>query len=361
MKIGILTFHRAENFGAVLQCYALQSYLESLGHKVEIIDYRCKAIEEVYYLFDLRSLFRLNIVSAFISYFKRILLWKDRLEKKRGYVSFRDKYLHLTKSIYKIKEDLGYDAYITGSDQVWNTSLLHGFNRIYFLDFPTSKEAKKISYAVSSEQQAIKNLYLYKDKLCSILNQFNSISVREDNFAKELSNYTSTHIEVCVDPTFLIPKEKYLQLAIKPKEQNYILVYHMAEIPEGSTIADQLAEATGYSIIEIHAHFKKRKDPNRHKENLGPLELLGYIAHANYIITSSFHGLAFSLILQKNFCIVSRPNNNRLLNILKLLNLENRIISKTNSIPTSNIDYSIVTSKINKWTTQSKEYLIKSL
>ena len=152
MKIGILTFHRAENFGAVLQCYALQSYLESLGHKVEIIDYRCKAIEEVYYLFDLRSLFRLNIVSAFISYFKRILLWKDRLEKKRGYVSFRDKYLHLTKSIYKIKEDLGYDAYITGSDQVWNTSLLHGFNRIYFLDFPTSKEAKKISDKISNEE-----------------------------------------------------------------------------------------------------------------------------------------------------------------------------------------------------------------
>ncbi len=361
MKIGILTFHRAENFGAVLQCYALQSYLESLGHEVEIIDYRCKAIEEVYYLFNLRSLFRLNIVSAFISYLKRILLWKDRLEKKKGYVSFRNKYLHLTKSIYKIKEDLGYDAYITGSDQVWNTSLLHGFNKIYFLDFPISKESKKISYAVSSEQQAIKDLFLYKDKLCSILNQFNSISVRENNFAKELSNYTSKHIEVCVDPTFLIPKEKYLQLAIKPKEQNYILVYHMAEIPEGSSIAEQLAQNTGCSIIEIHAHFKKRKNLSRHKENLGPLELLGYIAHADYIITSSFHGLAFSLILQKNFCIVSRPNNDRLLNILKLFNLGDRIVSKANNFPTTNIDYSIVASKMNKWIIQSKEFLIKSL
>lgn len=362
MKIGILTFHRAENFGAVLQCYALQTYLESLGHNVSILDYRCNAIEQTYYLFNLKSLFyRRNFLASAINYFTRLYQWKDRLQKKKGYANFRRKYLHLTNPIYKIDKDLGFDVYITGSDQVWNTSLLHGFNKIYYLDFPISKQAKKISYAVSSEESALKKLKEYRNELIASLNTFDYISVRENEFANALKEYTSQKIHICVDPTFFLPKEYYLKLAIQPKETDYILVYHMAEIPEGSKLAENLAKKSSSNIIEIHARFANRKDTTKHRQNIGPQELLGYIVYSNLIITSSFHGLALSLILKKNFYIISKPNNLRLRNILKKIGLENRIISSIDNIVFNDINYDTVSKQINDLTTESKSYLLKAL
>lgn len=362
MKIGILTFHRAENFGAVLQCYALQTYLESLGHNVSILDYRCNAIEQTYYLFNLKSLFcRRNFLASTANYFTRLYQWKDRLQKKREYANFREKYLHLTKPIYKIDNDLGFDIYITGSDQVWNTSLLHGFNKIYYLNFPISKQAKKVSYAVSSEKNALQKLQKYRNELIESLNTFDYISVREDEFANALKEYTSQKIYICVDPTFFLPKEDYLKLAIQPKETNYILVYHMAEIPEGSKLAEKIANKNSFNIIEIHARFANRKDTTRHRQNIGPQELLGYIAYSNLIITSSFHGLALSLILRKNFYIISKPNNLRLQNMLRKVGLENRIISSIDNIELNNINYNNISARINDLTTESKNYLSKVL
>lgn len=362
MKIGILTFHRAENFGAVLQCYALQTYLESQEYSVKVIDYRCPAIEQTYDLFNLRLFFqRWNIFASFQVYINRLYQWKDRLNKKKGYISFRNKYLHLTKSIFNIKKDLGFDIYITGSDQVWNTSLLHGLNKVYFLDFPMSTNAKRISYAVSSETKAIDKLDQFGLYLKYALERFDSISVREDVLAEKLRKYTSKYIYTCIDPTFLISKDKYLQLAQKPKEKNYILVYHMAEIPEGTAIAEHIARKNGFSIIEIHARFANRKDNNRHKQNVGPLELLGYIAYANIIITTSFHGLALSLIFEKNFYVISKPNNLRLKSLLDKIGLENRLISSFDEIKNTCIDYKTTTKLIHKLSESSKQYIISSI
>lgn len=362
MKIGILTFHRAENFGAVLQCYALQSFLESQGFEVKVIDYRCRAIEQTYYFLNVKSLFsRFNIFASILNYFNQMYQWKDRLHKKRGYEMFRKKFLHLTDPMYEIKKDLGFDVYITGSDQVWNTQLLHGLNKMYFLDFPQSEGVKRISYAVSSEQNAINELSKYESYLRHALNNFTSISVRENAFASELKKYTSKNIHVCLDPTFLITKENYIKLAIKPKYNNYILVYHMAEIPEGSKLAEKIARKNGAKVVEIHARFANRKDKTRHMQNVGPLELLGYIAYANMIITTSFHGLALSLILEKNFYVISKSGNLRLRHILGELGLSNRIIVPENDVFTDDINYKSVSEKIRVLSEDSKKFLINAL
>lgn len=362
MKIGILTFHRAENFGAVFQCFALQTYLEAIGNEVKIIDYRCRAIEQVYYLLNPSSLFsRFNLFASIHNYITRLFSYKDRHDKKCGYIDFRNKYLHLTKSVRKINRGIDFDVYITGSDQVWNTSLLHGYDKVYFLDFPVSKEVKRISYAVSSDRNGFKMLDKYKDELKHSLNQIDFISVRENNFVNALAKYTSKKIQVCIDPTFLIPKEQYLRMAIRPREKNYVLVYHMAEIPEGSKCADVLAEKYGWNIIEIHANFAKREDRVRHRQNVGPLELLGYLAFAEYIITSSFHGLAFSLIFNKKFCTISSKNNVRLADLLNFVGLTDRMIESVVNIPDYEVNYKSVDEKLNEFVSKSKEYLSKAL
>lgn len=362
MKIGILTFHRAENFGAVLQCFALQTYLEAIGNDVKIIDYRCKAIEQVYYLLYPKSLLnRLNLFASIYNYLIRLSSYRDRYEKKRGYIDFRNKYLHQTKSMHKIDEDLGFDVYITGSDQVWNPALLHGYDKTYFLDFPVSPGSKRISYAVSSDQSGINVLNKFENELRPSLQQIDYISVREENLANALAKYTSKKIQICIDPTFLISREQYLKMAIRPCEKKYILVYHMAEIPEGSKCADLLAKKNKWIVIEVHANFARRKDNDRHRQNVGPLELLGYIAYAEYIITSSFHGLAFSLIMHKNFCTVSNKKNVRLANLLNFVGLNDRMIESAINIPESDIDYNSVDEKISEYVSQSKNFLSKAL
>lgn len=361
MKIGILTFHRAENFGAVFQCFALQTYLESCGHEVKVIDYRCRAIEQVYYLFNPMSLFlRFNLIFAAIDYIKRLVNYKDRLRKKKQYISFRNKYLNLTKSIHSISKDLGFDVYVVGSDQVWNVKLLHGYNKMYFCDFPVSPEAKLITYAVSSDISGVNALKDFETQIKCTLEKLNSISVRERYFAEALTMYTSKQVHVCVDPTLLIDKDIYLRMAVKPKETKYILVYHVSEIPEGSKAADVLAGETQTEIIEIHAAFAKRNDNRRHKQNLGPLEILGYIAYADYVITSSFHGLAFSLIMNKDFCVFAN-NNVRIANLLESIGLTDRITHSAEKIPQTSINYNLIQDNIENVLSTSKDYLSTAL
>ena len=362
MKIGILTFHRAENFGAVLQAYALQQYLVSCGYNAIVIDYRCKSIERVYHLYNLSVLVkRRNIFKSSFEYVKRYRRLSDRKTKKLKYNDFRNKYLQLTSSVYKIKRPLDFDIYIVGSDQVWNLELLNGMNKIFFLSFPIKKCAKKISYAASSDKGSYRLFEKYKDRISQSLNDFDAISVRENELRDEMRKYTNKDITVCVDPTFLLEKQDYEKLAVKPLESKYILVYHMAETPEGVVLANEIAKTKNLKVIEIHSIFSSNTDKSRHKQNIGPLELLGYIQYSEMIITTSFHGLALSLILQKEVWIMNKTNSARLKNLLNIVGLQRRLIHDRTSYIDEEIDYSLVQEKLNVEILLSKNYIKSTL
>ena len=133
MKIGILTFHRAENFGAALQVYALQEKLKSLGYEVNVIDYRCNAIEQKYKLFTLGYFFeRKNIFISLQTMFERILTFNLRKNKRSKYILFWNKYLQLSKSCTLKNIPTSYDYYICGSDQIWNPGILNGIDPVFF-------------------------------------------------------------------------------------------------------------------------------------------------------------------------------------------------------------------------------------
>lgn len=361
MKIGIITFHRADNFGAALQCLALQTYLQDQGHLVKILDYRCKAIELVYSILNLRILFsRRNIFKSISTYVFNVRNYSEMRQKHVEYEKFRARYLHLTKSFTKVEADIGMDVYIAGSDQIWNLSLLHGFNNYYFLNFPISNRALKISYAASSEIAAFPFFESYRNMVSKSLDDFDFISVREENLKLELEKYTNRTISVCIDPTFLLEKDRYEQILEMPKERNYVLVYHMAETTEAVILANKIAKEKGLKVIEIHASFHSSKGL-RHKRNLGPLQILGYIKYADMVITNSFHGTALSIILKKELWVINKYKSARLVSLLSLAGLTSRYIESLDEYNQLQIDYSKVNESMHPYIEKSKEFLNNSL
>ena len=360
MKVGIVTFHRAENFGATLQAYALQTYLIHLGVDAEIIDYRCLSIERNYDILNPRILWsRKNALISLRIYLKRFFNFKNRIVKKRRFQAFWAKYYRLSSSMSKIMRDLGYDLYITGSDQVWNLHLTDGVDKVYFLSFPMNREAKKISYAASSENDPKGLLWKNKELISEYLRSFNSISVREEFLRSDLNRYVEKPISVCLDPTFLLDKECYEDMAIMPKEKGkYVLVYHMTPVSESVLLANKIASARRCRIIEIFGGYSDLKDKERCKSNLGPAEILGYIACAETIITTSFHGLALSLIMNKDFWIVNHIGNYIQTNLLSQLSLDSRLVKNPEVCDIDqSVDYNVVNVTISDLVGISKTFL----
>lgn len=362
MKIGILTFHNAENFGAVLQCYSLQTILQNMGYDVEIIDYRCPKIEMSYDIFNPRILFSMkNIFRSLRIYLNRFSNISDRKTKKQKYVDFRNKYLILSDRVKSCPKD-DYDAVIVGSDQVWNFGLTNGINNFYTLNFSLKPNAKRISYAASSEIKICNDIKNGKYNISEPLKKFDAISVRENELKEALDSVLKgCKIEVHLDPVFLLGSNDFERIAIAPQEKKYILIYHLYESPEAAALADDLSEKNNKQVIEIHAAIQKRKT-ERHKYGLGPLEILGYIQYADIVFTTSFHGLALSIILEKDVWAFNSGLNTRQQNILSKFGMSKRLINTKADYDSNNvIDYQLVKQIITDEENRSCDYLDKNL
>lgn len=362
MNIGILTFHRAENFGAVMQCYALQTYLHKLGHQVHVIDYRCKSIEKVYHIFNPTILLQHDAPLQNIrNYIGRLRTCKDRLRKKRLYQRFRRCHLWLTEeSIYDVNHLPHEDVIVVGSDQVWNTVLTGGMDDVYFLN--RKLNVRKVAYAVSSEAYSYKDYEVNQTRLTAAINDFVALSVREESLREELRKYTNKPISVTLDPTFLLEKQDYLCMAKLPTDRNYILVYHLLDVPQMSDLAHRIAEKEKKKVIEIHAGFKKGNKMGRHLYNIGPEELMGYIIHAEMVITSSFHGLVFAVLFHKRFWVIDNGSFNRQRDLLNVLGLQSRVLGACpQSDYTEHIDYDMVEKRIVEMKKNSIMYIKNGL
>lgn len=362
MKIGIITFHKAENFGAVLQCFALQTFLQSLNFDVKIIDYQSPHIRKVYQIVDF------SIFKSEYSSWKKIRMFLGRLrtciariEKKKAYTSFRNRFLKLSTHVNNVNElPSDINAFVVGSDQMWNIALTGGIDDVYFLN--KKLEAIKISYAVSSEIWAYKRLEDESKKIATLINDFSFLSVREEHFKRELQKYTPHQIQVCIDPSFLLNRDEYKKILKKPQYKKYVLAYHLVDSSVMTNIAEQVSCECNKDLIEIHAGFAKYNDKKRHKSNLGPTELLGYIANADIVFTTSFHGLAFSIIFEKQFWVIDNGGNTRQKNLLIQLGLSDRLVKSIEEIRYNQpIDYSEINKRLKPLVDYSIDYLKKSL
>lgn len=365
MKVGIITFHRAQNYGAVLQMFALQEFIRRRGHEVEFIDYRNKNIESRYKLLPLGILFeRKNVFKSIQILKSKVLTIPIRKRKAARFKKFIDAFLTFSKESYYALDQIpkDYDLYITGSDQVWNSTITGGVDEAFFLNFPVKIGARKISYAASTEKYnypfMVENAELFK----KLLGNLDAISVRENDVAEIIRSFTTSEVQVVLDPTLLLESEDYDLIIEKPSDDNYVLVYHLGWNKELIDIAEAVAGEKGLKIIEIHAGVKPFLNSERHKQELSPSEFLGYVKNADFLITTSFHGTAFSVIFKKQFYVFDNGAAIRQFSLLSSLGIVDRLISNKNQIDWSNsINYDNLSSKLTRLKDLSATFLEENL
>jgi hypothetical protein len=311
MKIGIITFHWATNYGAILQAYALQTYLENLGHEVWIINYKPKHYELTY-----KKIF----TNLYLLYDLKGSLQQIRKEKILD--KFRKQKLNLTERYYSTEELQNnppkFDIYISGSDQILNPSFtLNGDKKpssAYYLNFGNDR-IKRYGYAVSF---GCVN-YPINAKLLAepLLQKFDFITVRENSGINILKSMNYFKTEVVPDPTLLIDSSEYTKL---------IEYDHNS----GKT----------YNYVYILRNFIFRNELNKYVKNIkyadkneySVSKWLSNIKNAEFVVTNSYHGVIFCLHFEVPFIVVleTKENvgmNDRFYTLLQQLELVDRIIS----------------------------------
>lgn len=329
MKIGILTFHNAENYGAVLQAYALKRFLTlNYPHFVfEIVNYDGNKISEDYRL--IRGLNYFNhksYIRRLISFIMQFVYLPQKYSLKKIFFTFRKKILIETDNKFN-----DFDCIIYGSDQIWNTNLTNN-DMVFFGD---SFAGKKIAYAASAGSELV-----ITDQIKKLLEDFSHISCREESLSKtiQLLNIHNSVTTVC-DPVFLLDKNEWLNFAAKPSDTYYVLSYKIGENDGFESYSERIGEILGKKVLYIE-YLKNIKKWFISKKNvrclLSPQEFVGYFAYADFIVTTSFHGTAFSLLFNKAFFVLTFTKGfDRISNLLSRFNFTDRIISDLNKFKTT--------------------------
>jgi len=353
MRVRILTFHNANNYGAVLQTYALQKVVSQLGVAVEVLNYRNEKIENSYKIFRRGSVKNIKVFLAFLAYLP------SKLNKKMKFNLFRYRYLHQVKfSPKNLESTLETDCYIVGSDQVWNY-LITECDTTYLLDFV--KCGTKNSYAASFGVSEIppKLVETYK----RYLSIFNNISIRETELQNLTENLTKIKVDVHLDPTFLLNKAEWTKIPKKKIKKDYILVFEMTRSSNLSRIAHLLSEKEDLEIIYI-SDFFWRKKKCKNLRSVSPVKWIAYISSAKYVLTNSFHGTAFAINLNRTFYTELMPDstksNARLTSLLKIFGLEGRLIDSNTIVELDKpINWFAVNARLSLERARSHEYLAR--
>lgn len=322
IKTATITFHKAINYGAILQTYALQQSILNLKIENKIINYDCKYVSDEYKLINTRS------IKKFI---KSIIMMKDFYYKRKKFKNFVKKHITLTTPVNKdiLKSENfnnEYDFFITGSDQVWNHEIIN-LDGAYFLDFV--KDERKIkSYAASFGISYIPKELKLKYK--KYLENFSTILVREKTGANLIEDLINKKVEVVLDPVLLLNRDEWNKIIFETKFDNiknqYILVY--MGTPNIKIFAEKLSVKYKLPIFYISDLILKKKNRiGRIETRLGPEEFVSAIKNAKFVLTSSFHATVFSIIFNKEFFININARGSRLIDVLNLLEINNREIS----------------------------------
>lgn len=350
-NVGLLTCYM-DNFGACLQAYALQRTIVKFGCDCEIIKYTpIKSLKE-YNVFIRAGLWLRNHIKSLSSD-----SYKFENYRHGKFVRFRKEYLVFSKENYMNEEQLyskslNYDAYVTGSDQIWNPNLYGGKNnRIYFLDFvPDGK--KRIAYAPSIGVSTIPEDCAAD--MGNLLSKFDAVSVRESDGKRIIDGIIDCNCRVVLDPTLLLTKEEWSAfVGERIIKDEYILLYLFGDREYTKDFINYAYEKTGLKIITIPFNKREYESDYYKIKRAGPIEFVNLIKNAKLVITDSFHATAFSINLNVPFYSLLRNEkneknnmNSRIYSILDLCGLQDRIIADKTSFP-KKIDYDIDFQKAN--------------
>ena len=357
MKVGILTFHRAINFGAVLQAYALQEVLSSLGQEVRVINYMQPRVENTdrrkFKDTDKLDLLKGFHLRAFFTYDRN----KDNEKKKRArFDKFIQKYIHLSEECTSDSIPDNYDVYVVGSDQVWNSNICGGIDDIYWGNFKRKSSSLLISYAASTSVANLKSMP--QEMLQSFLCNYDYMSTRETDVASYLnSNFKLKEpLKVVLDPTLLASPQIWdaMKDDTITQPEPYVLYFgarcyaknpHILEIH-----AQKIATKMGLSVRTI--------DFNR----MSPIDFVNAFRNASYVVSSSFHGVAFSIIFNKplNAIVYGDEQDSRYVNLLKMVGADD-MIHDVSDFSILDYNYTTINNGIESLRKESMDYLNKIL
>lgn len=311
MRIGILTFHRGNNYGGILQCYALQQVLKSLGHSVEIINYyphvNTSILKRVYAKYATA-----NSLGGLFASLRDFMCGRKALHYDKAlnatsvskFDKFRSKYLNISKELDSstIGEyaNANYDLIITGSDQVWTS--LFDEPLAYMIDWIPLFEGKRMSYAACSAHKIIRGSQ--KERIHNCLSIFNLITVRDRTTQSLVKNVLGQAPQIVPDPSLLYP---YDEFKTEEEREPYILTYILGgEIEGGHEVAlqkikSQVGNLPVYSIVIPCNSHDIVKYADKVFEVLSPEQWVDMFYHAKYVYTDSFHAIMFSLKFYKPF------------------------------------------------------------
>ncbi len=327
MKIGILTYHRAENYGALLQAYALRTFLQQQGHEVSFVDYWPKYHVEHYRIFSPVKFKKLGVKGKINYLFVSLLWFIPKYKRKHRLEKFMCNRLQLDGSIkYLNDKDVTepYDLVVYGSDQIWRRQSIHNkdYNPWYF-GAANVVSKKKITYAAS--MGIIDTNEQDDEHIKEWLKNFDALSVRELDLKKYVEKLGYRAQLVC-DPTFLLSKKEWSKLYQSVENGKYILFYNLLNSSESLKFANALSRLTGLPVKEINMEFNLKHIFSKRYFTCASVEqFLQLIEGAEYVVSNSFHGVAMSLIFEKQFWAVGfGAKASRVVSLLNSVGLSER-------------------------------------
>ena len=342
MNVGILTFHDGINYGAFFQVYAMQRFLVQHGIDCQVINYKSIGFTKREYQVFLRLRRPVYTMRN---------IWKIAQFKKAH------RKLRLTERIFRQKRlsTLSFDRIIIGSDEVWNFGTrLIGYDPVYFSQ--GLQADRIISYAASFGSTQVEATV--PQQLKNLLKRIEYVSVRDENSASIMRLIDNRSVQIVLDPTFLVDLRPE---AVLPDEKGFVLVYGafskkmVHQVLEYASFAGKKTISVGYRLPWCDISM----------DTLSPFQWLGYFTNCDCVITTMFHGLIYSLLNEKHFCMFSTAYRaNKLGNLPSDLGLSNYILDENASLKdvlARPIDYSKVNPTIGTKRRQSEKFLLEAL
>lgn len=362
MKIGILTFHAAHNYGSMLLAFALQEALRGVGHDVMIINHRIYA-QRMMYANPLKFNHKVYIKSLFT----HPLLFFSNAKKWRLFEQFSCKHHRLTKlcstlvDVEQVLKEEHFDAVITGGDQIWNMNS-SDFSLAYFLPFDIPN-MKKISYSPSFGGGGYFKPEHFGNSIKGLLQDYDYISVREESASQFLSELLKRDVCSVCDPTLLLDFTKYSELAGDRRliQEKYIFYYSPFSTPATEKIALEYGKQMGLPVYTSNGQPSQCHGMKRLQDS-GPIEFLNLIKYSELVCGNSFHMAVFSILLHKEFFVLSKADA-RMESLLKKLGISGRFIGTIQQVASgfSRIDWENVDERLQQERVFGMNFLAQSL
>ncbi len=367
MKIAIITFHAAHNYGAVIQAYALQRFLIDQQFECDILDFRSESQVDFNALYPRRNGIKSVVKNALM-----LPYHSGRLKRVQRFDSFLQESLQLTGETASTAKELEiyagkYDCFISGSDQVWNVRKKADVSTAYFLDFVKDNN-KKIAYAVSLGNSTEADMTPYKP----LIEAYKAVSTREKSAAEILERIIDTHVNTVLDPTLLVDPAEYDRI-LKPSgnsnQDDYIFYYSLDGYDKRKNNVEELqilSRRLGKRVLVCTPEWPKREAGFVNIIDAGPSEFLSLIKHAALVCTNSFHGTALSIAFHKNFYVLDVFDgvDTRKVGILEQLDLLDRMMHGRKMVEEAeirDIDYEKVDKKLDGLRENSRGFLLEAI